>query len=75
MRRYVTISVPVEVKRILERAKGGRERGEFLLSLYMEAKALKGRRAFEELRETLSEEELDGILSSSEEFRRRFSLR
>ncbi len=67
--------MPVEVKRILERAKGGREWGEFLLSLYMEAKALKGRRAFEELRETLSEEELDGIIGSSEEFRRRFSLR
>nr|MDO8062838.1 hypothetical protein [Candidatus Freyrarchaeum guaymaensis] len=57
------------------RGRRGVGSGGFLLSLYMEAKALKGRRAFEELRETLSEEELDGILSSSEEFRRRFSLR
>jgi hypothetical protein len=34
LRRYSTISVPEEVKRILERAKGEREWGPFLLELY-----------------------------------------
>ncbi|MBS7641428.1 MAG: hypothetical protein QXJ19_07770 [Candidatus Bathyarchaeia archaeon] len=40
MRKYVTISVPADVKRVLERAKGKREWREFLLSLYVKAERL-----------------------------------
>ena len=32
--KYATISVPVEVKKTLEKVKGGDEWGEFLLKLY-----------------------------------------
>lgn len=75
MRKYATISVPIEVKRVLEEAKGKEEWGKFLLSLYHEVRKLKHRRAFEELIGLLSEEELENILEESREFRRRFSLR
>jgi len=73
--KYATISVPVEVKRVLEKAKGGDEWGEFLLNLYAEVKRLKSKRAFEELAGTLTEEDLKAILESSREFRERFTFR
>jgi len=73
--KYATISVPVEVKRVLEEAKGGDEWGEFLLNLYAEVKRLKSKRAFEELVGTLTEEDLKAILESSREFRERFTFR
>jgi len=73
--RYATISVPVEVKKILEEAKGGEEWGVFLLKLYREYERLKGLKAFEQLTRVLSNEELEGILKSSLEFRERFRLR
>ena len=75
MGKYATISVPVEVKRVLEKAKGGDEWGEFLLNLYAEVKRLKSKRAFEELAGTLTEEDLKAILESSREFRERFTFR
>ncbi|MEF8832976.1 MAG: antitoxin VapB family protein [Candidatus Thermoplasmatota archaeon] len=75
MSKYKTISVPEDVKRELERAKNGREWGDFLKDLYEEAKEKKSKRAFEELVEGLSKEELDKILESSDEFRRGFELR
>jgi len=75
MNKYSTISVPVEVKRILEEAKGEEEWGDFLLKLYMEAKRLKAKESFEKLAEKLTEEEIESILKSREEFRKRFELR
>lgn len=75
LRRYVTISVPADVKKLLEKAKGKEEWGSFLLRLYVESKSLKSRRAFEELTGILTEEDLKAIIESSKEFRERFQLR
>lgn len=75
MRKYVTISVPEEVKKVLEKAKGDKEWGSFLIELYEEARRLRGEIAFKELVKMLSEEELENILESSREFRRRFTLK
>ena len=47
--RYFTISVPEDVKRRLEKAKGKRQWGEFLLALYEEAQRLRSERTFREL--------------------------
>jgi len=73
--KYATISVPVDVKRVLEEAKGRREWGDFLLDLYSEGKRLRSKRAFEELARALTEKDLDAIAESSREFRERFALR
>ena len=75
MGKYATISVPVEVKKVLEKAKGGDEWGKFLLNLYAEVKRLRSKRAFEELAGTLTDEDLKAILESSREFRERFKFR
>ncbi|PIX32244.1 hypothetical protein COZ60_00125 [Candidatus Bathyarchaeota archaeon CG_4_8_14_3_um_filter_42_8] len=75
MGKYVTISVPADVKRLLEKVKGRDEWGKFLLNLYAEVKRLKSKRAFEELASTLTEEDLKAILESSKEFRERFAFR
>jgi len=75
LRKYVTISVLREVKDLLEREKGDRGWSEFLLELYREAKTARARTAFEELRQLLSEEDLERMSESSREFRRGFKLR
>ena len=75
MGKYATISVPVEVKKVLEKAKGEDEWGKFLLNLYAEVKKLRSKRAFEELAGTLTDEDLKAILESSREFRERFTFR
>lgn len=72
---YATISVPKEVKKMLERKKGTKEWGEYLLNLYKEAKKLRKERAFEDLTKRLTEEDLKKIEGSKKEFRGRFSLR
>lgn len=72
LKRYVTISVPLEVKRILEEVKGGEEWGDFLLNLYAEVQRLRGERAFRELAGMLTEEDLKAILESRREFREGF---
>ncbi|MEM0226867.1 MAG: antitoxin VapB family protein [Thermofilaceae archaeon] len=74
LRRYATISVPAEVKEVLEKAKGDMEWGEFLLKLYLEARRIKRENAFRELVELLSGEDLEAIAQSSEEFRKGFAL-
>ena len=74
MSKYVTISVPADVKERLEKAKGGKEWGEFLLELYTERKLLKGKKAFEELVSLLNEEDLKSMTESSDEFREKFTL-
>ena len=74
MGTYATISVPADVKKILEKEKGEDEWGKFLLNLYLEAKRLESKKAFEELISILNEEDLKAILESSKEFRERFKL-
>ena len=75
MKKYATISVPEGGKKILEEAKGRAEWGEFLLKLYTEAKRARCEEAFKRLAETLTDEELKGLLNSSREFRERFVLK
>jgi hypothetical protein len=75
MSNYSTISVPKKVKQVLEKDKGDRDWGEYLLSLYDEAKAEKRARAFKKLRELLSEDDLERILEESRLFRRGFAFR
>jgi len=75
LRKYVTISVLREVKELLDRDRGGSDWSEYLLRLYNEVKELRARLALEELRRSLSDEELDEILRSSREFREGFRLR
>jgi predicted CopG family antitoxin len=73
--KYATISVPADVKKLLEKAKGKDEWGSFLLRLYAEVKRLKSKKAFEELASILTDEDLKAILRSSKEFRERFAFR
>jgi len=75
LRKYVTISVPVEVKKLLEKAKGKNDWGKFLLNLYNEVKKLKREKAFKELTNLLDEEDLKAIMMSSKEFRERLTFR
>jgi len=74
MNKYVTISVPVEVKERLEKAKGNKEWGDFLLELYTERRLLKSKIAFEELADLLTEEDIKGMVESSQEFREKFTF-
>jgi predicted CopG family antitoxin len=73
--KYSTISVPDEVKKSLERAKGEKEWGDFLLDLYNEADRARRIKAFEKLVEKLSNEDLESIIKSSEEFRESLKFR
>lgn len=75
MRNYSTISVPNDVKKTLEKDKGSREWGEYLLELYKEATEIRKKRALENLAKLLSEKELNNILEESRRFRREFKLR
>ena len=75
MSKYATISVPIEIKKRLEQAKGKKEWGEFLLEMCTEGQRQKGKKAFEELRQLLSKEDLKAIRESSKEFRENFKLR
>lgn len=75
MGKYATISVPVEVKKCLEKAKANKTWGEFLLEMYTEQQRLKGEKAFKELTRLLSKEDIKAIVESSKEFREQFSLR
>jgi predicted CopG family antitoxin len=73
--KYSTISVPEEVKKALEKAKGEREWGTYLLNLYVEANTARRAKAFEQLVEKLSNEDLESIIKSSKELRERFKFR
>ena len=75
MSNYSTISVPEEVKRVLERAKGEKEWGAFLLEIYTEADLAKRTKAFERLVEKLSDRDLESIGKSSREFREGLKLK
>jgi predicted CopG family antitoxin len=73
--KYATISVPVDVKKRLEELKGEKEWGEFLLESCTEGHRLKGKKAFEELRQLLSKDDLKAMRESSKDFRENFKLR
>lgn len=75
MRNYATISVPSDIKKILEKDKGDREWGEYLLELYREAMETKKKRVWEGIVKLLSEEEMNLILEESKRFRREFKIR
>jgi len=74
MNKYATISVPADVKKRLEKAKGDKEWGEFLLELYTERRLLKSKKAFEEVASLLTAEDLKSMTESSEEFREKFTF-
>ncbi|MEM4481528.1 MAG: antitoxin VapB family protein [Desulfurococcaceae archaeon] len=75
MSKYVTISVPREVRELLSKKKGSKDWGQFLLELYMRAENARMKESFNKLKELLSDDELDEIMRTSEEFRERFRLR
>ena len=73
--KYATISVPREVKKRLEAAKGLREWGEYLTELYEQRTLLKRKRAFDEAAKLLTPDDLSSMKRSSKAFREKFSLR
>jgi len=73
--KYVTISVPVNVKKRLEKLKGDMDWGEFLLKLCDEYERFSREKAFLELVELLDEKDLEHIEKASKEFRKNFRLR
>ena len=75
MAKYATISVPEKVKKVLQEAKGPREWGEFLMELYNDRSTLRSKRAFEEAANLLTSKDLTSMLTSSKEFREKFTLR
>jgi len=75
MSKYATISVPTKVKAQLEKIKGEKEWGEFLMEMCTERQRLKGKKAFEELRILLTKEDREAIRESSREFRENFKLK
>ena len=75
MGKYATISVPVEVKEKLKILKGSKTWSCFLLESASEWHKLRGKKAFQELRRLLSDEDLEAMSESSKEFRENFALR
>ena len=75
MSKYATISVPQNIKKRLEKAKGNKEWGTFLLELYIERQLLKSKKAFEEVAQLLTAEDLESMTESSEEFREKFTFK
>ena len=73
--KYVTISVPVNVKKRLEKLKGDMDWGEFLLKLCDEYERFSREKAFLELVELLDEKDLGCIEKASKEFRKNFRLK
>ena len=63
------------MKAILGKRKGDKEWGEYLIEIYEAAEEERRRRAFEKIREMLTEEDYENMRRSSEEFRERFKLR
>ena len=67
--------MPKKIKEILDKDRGDMDWGEYLLRLYMDAKEKRRREAFEKLRRTLSEEDLERILEEYKKFREEFRFR
>jgi len=72
---YSTISIPKDVKKRLEKAKGKKEWGEFITELYNEAQYQKSKKAFDELASLLTDDDLKAMKRSSKEFRENFAFR
>ena len=75
MKKYVTISVPANVKKQLQNAKGKKEWGEFLLEMCNTGQQAKSKKAFEELTKLVTKKDLETMTESSKDFREKFSLR
>ena len=75
MSKYQTISVPKEVKTALEKAKGDKEWGEYLLNLYREAEEARRIVSAQKLRQILTDEDIEKMRRASREFRENFELR
>lgn len=74
MGRLITISIPEEVKSRLEKIKGDREWGDFLLCLMETAEEAKRQRSYKKLRELLTDEDIENIRDSSKRFRKEFII-
>ena len=74
MAKYVTISVPEHVKVKLEKLKGNKDWGEFLLKMCEEYEKLKREKSFVKLIKLLKNEDLKGIEEESKKFRKDFKL-
>jgi predicted CopG family antitoxin len=71
---YSTISVPGDVKKTLEEAKGNKDWGSYLLELYAEADKAKRNNAFQKLADILTDDDLESIEDSSKEFREKLKI-
>ncbi|MCW3990271.1 MAG: hypothetical protein NWE88_09375 [Candidatus Bathyarchaeota archaeon] len=74
MSNYSTISVPGNVKKTLEEAKGDKDWGNYLLELYAEADKAKRANAFQKLASSLTDDDLKSIEDSSKEFREKLKI-
>jgi len=72
---YSTISIPKDIKKRLEKAKGKKEWGEFIVELYNEAQYPKSKKAFDELASMLTDDDLKAMTTYSKEFREKFAFR
>lgn len=75
MKKYATISVPLDVKNRLQSQKGKKEWGEFLLEMCNTGQQAKSKKAFDELTQIVNEEDLKTIAKSSKDFREKFTFR
>jgi hypothetical protein len=71
---YSTISVPGNVKKTLEEAKGDKDWGSYLLELYAEADKARRSNAFKKLTSILTDDDLRSIEDSSKEFRGKLKI-
>ncbi len=74
MSNYSTISVPGDVKKTLEEAKGDRDWGSYLLELYAEADKARRSNAFNKLADILTDDDLRSIEDSGKEFREKLKI-
>ena len=74
MSNYSTISVPGDIKKTLEEAKGDRDGGSYLLELYAEADKARRSNAFNKLTDILTDDDLRSIEDSSKELREKLKI-
>lgn len=74
MVRLTTISVPEAVKSRLEKLKGNREWGEYLIWLVETVEEAKRQRSYKKLRDLLNDEDIENIRDSSKRFREEFII-
>ncbi len=74
MSNYSTISVPGDVKKTLEEAKGDKDWGSYLLELYAEADKARRSNAFNKLANILTDDDLRSIEDSGKEFREKLKI-